>query len=428
MHITRFHSGAMVLRGTLAMCRSLTRFGACRTPSDSPPRDKNEKGTEERRRRLFLAGFGCVMLTAAVAASTGIVIALLNWQPDPTCRSPGCQLYSEKLRASMDITVDPCQDFGRYVCGRYSHPRNFSVAEAAAQRYRDEVVAPVHNASLTGEGQNALQKSWRFYKSCEDVLGGAVDNTPYVVDALNDSGIQWPTPSNHDVNLVHAMVYLATRMAWPSIVDFAVEPQADDVVEVTISPSKYTAEVLQRRGGVNLTAYEDFFNVAVEHFSKAGGYDNTNTSAVNFSTMYNLENNYEVYYLKKAQEEVVFDENLEWVQNLTIFLKAELVQSMPDRVYPQSRLRIATGHVEFINWLIDQVLDHMSHVELVLGWHVVMHVAALTNRDLAVHFHKLVTGSGDPVWEHKVCTCREAHRYAYFRSRQKKMLAEDYAS
>ncbi|KAH7941326.1 hypothetical protein HPB49_012334 [Dermacentor silvarum] len=171
--------------------------------------------------------------------------------------------------------------------------------------------------------------------------------------------------------------------------------------QVTISPSPYTEEALQRREGVNLTAYEAFFNVAAEHFSKAWGNGNPNTSAVNFSTMYDLENDYAIYYHKKGKQEVIFDDNLAWVQHMSAVLKAELVQAMPDRVYPQSRLKMAASHEEFVNWVIVQTIDHHTNVELVLGWHVVLHVASLTNRELAVRFHELVTGSVDPAWQHK---------------------------
>lgn len=103
---------------------------------------------------------------------------------------------------------------------------------------------------------------------------------------------------------------------------------------------------------------------------------------------------------------------------MSAVLKAELMQAMPDRVYPQSRLKMAASHEEFVNWVIVQTIDHHTNVELVLGWHVVLHVAALTNRELAVRFHELVTGSVDPAWQHKVYARREAFRCAYFRLRK----------
>ncbi|KAL3203124.1 hypothetical protein MRX96_042135 [Rhipicephalus microplus] len=63
--------------------------------------------------RLLVAAMVCVML-AVTAASAGAMIYAYR-SAVPTCESTGCHLFGKAFQASMDTTVDPCQDFGRYV-------------------------------------------------------------------------------------------------------------------------------------------------------------------------------------------------------------------------------------------------------------------------------------------------------------------------
>ncbi|KAL1472612.1 hypothetical protein MTO96_022913, partial [Rhipicephalus appendiculatus] len=338
----------------------------------------------------LVAAMVCVVLTVT-AASAGVVMYAYR-SADPTCKSAGCHLFSKAFQASMDTTVDPCQDFGRYVCGRYSHPRNLSVIEAAAQSYRDEVVAPARNASLIGTGQNALQKSWRFYNSCKDVLDNRTDNTVYVVDLLRDCDLSWPTLTPYRVKLVKTIVCLSTRMAWPSIVYFQVDSAGADVVRVTMNPSPYTKEIFQHDRGINATAYEAFFNAAVAHYRGAGG-----RSDVNFTTMHKLEMEYASRFGEEAGPLVFYDQRLPWVQSIATML----VQAMPDRVHGHSKLILATNYEHFVDWFVQRILNPQRDDELMLGWHVVLHVAAVTNRQLAILFHELIGGSKDPVRQHE---------------------------
>ncbi|KAK8758559.1 hypothetical protein V5799_003806 [Amblyomma americanum] len=260
---------------------------------------------------MLAASIGAVVLFA-VAVTGGIAAGrFLLRKPTAVCETQGCRRYSKALLESMDTSVDPCQDFGRYVCGRYSHPNGLSVAEAAKESYRDEVVAPAHNASLSSTGQNALEKGWRFYKSCEDVVEGGADNMAAVVAGLVEAGIGWPVPTAGKVSLVSAMVLLATKMGWPSLLDFVVPEASGNVIQVTINRSPYSTEILTRVKDIDTKALEAFFNLAArrifESRKAAAKHEGAEVyrseasfkDAVNFSSMMTLEKSYEAYFLAK---------------------------------------------------------------------------------------------------------------------------------
>ncbi|KAL3203114.1 hypothetical protein MRX96_042125 [Rhipicephalus microplus] len=333
------------------------------------------KDRKKKLWRVLVAAMVCVVL-AVTAASAGAMIYAYR-SAVPTCESTGCHLFGKAFQASMDTTMDPCQDIGRYVCGRYSHPRNLSVIEEAAQSYRDEVVAPTRNDSLIGTGQNALQKSWRFYKSCEDVFDDHTDNTAYVLKSLFDCRLFWPKPSPTGVDLLQVIVCLSTKMAWHSIAYLQVDSVAKDVVRE-----------------INATAYEVFFNAAVEHFRQP----KRDTYTINFTAIHNLEMEYARRVGEEAGPLVYYNQELSWVKNIVRMLR----RAMPDDVQRYAELRLATNYEHFFHFFSRRVIFLQREDELMLGWHVVLHVAALTNSELATLFHELIGGSKDPIWQHKV--------------------------
>ncbi|KAH8028681.1 hypothetical protein HPB51_018105 [Rhipicephalus microplus] len=74
---------------------------------------------------------------------------------------------------------------------------------------------------------------------------------------------------------------------------------------------------------------------------------------------------------------------------------------MPDQVQRYAELRLATNYEHFVHFFSHRVIFPQREDELMLGWHVVLHVAALTNSDLATLFHELIGGSKEPIWKHK---------------------------
>ncbi|KAL3203136.1 hypothetical protein MRX96_042147 [Rhipicephalus microplus] len=339
--------------------------------------------------RLLVAAMVCVVLPVTAASAGALIYAYRS--AVPTCESTGCHLFAKAFQASMDTIVDPCQDFGRYVCGRYAHLRNLSVIEAAAQSYRDEVAAPTRNDSLIGTGQNALQKSWRFYKFCEDVVDDHTDNTAYVLRSMFDCRLSWPDPSPTGVDLLQVIGCLSTKMAWPSIAYLQVDSVAKDVV--TMNPSPYTQEILRRVQEINVTAYEVFFNAAVEHFRQP----DSDTYAINFTAIHNLEMEYAGRVGEEAGPLVYYNQELSWVKSIVRTLR----RAVPDHVQRYAELRLATNCEHFVHFFSHRVIFPQREDELMLGWHVVLQVAALTNSELATLFHELIGGSKEPIWKHK---------------------------
>ena len=39
--------------------------------------------------------------------------------PGPECQTPSCKKFSERVLSAMDPSVEPCQDFHKFACGKY---------------------------------------------------------------------------------------------------------------------------------------------------------------------------------------------------------------------------------------------------------------------------------------------------------------------
>ena len=37
----------------------------------------------------------------------------------PECQTPACKRFSERVLSAMDLSIDPCQDFHKFACGKY---------------------------------------------------------------------------------------------------------------------------------------------------------------------------------------------------------------------------------------------------------------------------------------------------------------------
>ncbi|XP_074037562.1 endothelin-converting enzyme homolog isoform X2 [Leptinotarsa decemlineata] len=96
------------------------------------------------------------------------------------CISNECLKTATNLKFSLDPTVDPCDNFYEYTCGKWSeeHPNHGWFSSFSSFTTISERIAISSLEALTTENSGpddpeALQKSRNFYKSCMDV--GSLD-------------------------------------------------------------------------------------------------------------------------------------------------------------------------------------------------------------------------------------------------------------
>lgn len=335
----------------------------------------------------------CVIIVAVVflVTVTGVFVGITvvrKWEK--TCRTEGCRMYSEAFLASMDTSANPCEDFSQYVCGRYSNPRNLSTIRAALLDFRLELVHAAQNETLMATGQNQLQKTLRFFKSCVDVVDtDSVNNVATVLDGLRDAGIRWPSPRGADADtLVEAMVLFSEHMGWPSLLDFVIEHGVHQFSQVTILPSRLSKFVLslgssfEKREG-----FRSFFSLLVSHYERAA--ENTTDDIVTFEEVMSAQQRRISFqdYFAVSDEPVLFTNNTERSISTAVNALKRALSKLPWKTLRLAGLTFRTEHWKLVYNVLSGIVKAPRDFELIMAWHVAYYLAPITNRELAVAYH-----------------------------------------
>ncbi|XP_049528843.1 endothelin-converting enzyme 2-like [Dermacentor silvarum] len=106
------------------------------------------------------------------------------------CLSESCLRYINKLESSMDLELDPCQDFHAYVCSHWKPVAGGrSFLEDAVLDFQGKIAAQVMAITAPKKNQNNLQKGASFYQSCVIKTDHGIH---YLKDFLNMTGLTWP--------------------------------------------------------------------------------------------------------------------------------------------------------------------------------------------------------------------------------------------
>lgn len=92
------------------------------------------------------------------------------------CTTNECLRTASSLKSSIDFNVDPCDDFYKFACGKWSeeHPNHGWWKSFSSFTTISERVAIASLNALTTEDSNssepqAIKKSKDFFKSCLDI-------------------------------------------------------------------------------------------------------------------------------------------------------------------------------------------------------------------------------------------------------------------
>ncbi|KAH7986503.1 hypothetical protein HPB49_025937 [Dermacentor silvarum] len=82
---------------------------------------------------------------------------------DPVCTAIDCHFGAQWLRSKLDSSVDPCQDFYRYVCGTFTQYNEFA---DAARTILTTTVSHAYDTKVPATGQTSWQKVAGLFQTC----------------------------------------------------------------------------------------------------------------------------------------------------------------------------------------------------------------------------------------------------------------------
>ncbi|XP_049274185.1 neprilysin-1-like [Rhipicephalus sanguineus] len=131
---------------------------------------RERRGLRRRQRHRRIA----TLLLSAFTVSVLLVMFILlltrsrvSRSTSEPCRSPSCRRFMDLLEASMDTTLDPCQDFYAYVCSRWKpEAGGRTLLEDAMLEFQNVVMNRAAAVKVPTRNQNRFQKAVMLYQSC----------------------------------------------------------------------------------------------------------------------------------------------------------------------------------------------------------------------------------------------------------------------
>ncbi|XP_037529159.1 neprilysin-11-like [Rhipicephalus sanguineus] len=106
-----------------------------------------------------------VMATVAPIIPAGPAAYETVTGTESVCNTNECRSLSERLRLQLKFSVDPCDDFYDFVCGKYWGHVEGALSEAEAL-IRSATIAAIDATTVPATGQKAWHKAAALFKAC----------------------------------------------------------------------------------------------------------------------------------------------------------------------------------------------------------------------------------------------------------------------
>ncbi|XP_070394421.1 neprilysin-3-like [Dermacentor albipictus] len=142
------------------------------------------------------------LLALFVVFGTGLAPPLALWLQlnyYTYCDDPDCSDIVEELRRSLDLQADPCNNFYRFVCGRWELTNRPFADQTSQQRhrFRQEIAAAMLHRGSRRHDQSAVDKAAWLYKDCRYQPFDDSCQLNAVASVLTDLNITWPFTKEH---------------------------------------------------------------------------------------------------------------------------------------------------------------------------------------------------------------------------------------
>ncbi|KAL1482037.1 hypothetical protein MTO96_015123 [Rhipicephalus appendiculatus] len=106
------------------------------------------------------------------------------------CETPACRAFAQLLAASVDATREPCDNFYKFVCGKWRSSQ--SVYQEHVSRFYEELATALRDTRTLAKVETVSGKAAILYAGCESVLLGGNDDLEGFREVLSQAEIVWP--------------------------------------------------------------------------------------------------------------------------------------------------------------------------------------------------------------------------------------------
>ncbi|CAL2031977.1 unnamed protein product [Caenorhabditis brenneri] len=147
-------------------------------PKTLKPAKNPGNGSSSGKGKTFLKKHALSILLGVVVLALLVAILVLLLLPKTNiCSSPECITLAHQLHNFADKSVDPCEDFYKYSCGKYNE---HSTQQGELER-KNRIVAGLIKEFIIKKGGSSESRSENamimLYKKCEALRAAAADDT-----------------------------------------------------------------------------------------------------------------------------------------------------------------------------------------------------------------------------------------------------------
>ncbi|XP_064472749.1 endothelin-converting enzyme 2-like [Ornithodoros turicata] len=151
------------------------------------------------------------------------------------CTSDRCREY-EAIVSLVSTSIDPCENFYRYVCDGWNSKEAVSVRRHQVERYIDYLDESADMIRVPPSNQSGEQKAIAFYRSCASIMDEHRDELPGVKQVLKKANLIWPHEAEHP-NLLEAMFYIRRTLGLSLFFDIEVRANTTHTTVEFSAPS-----------------------------------------------------------------------------------------------------------------------------------------------------------------------------------------------
>ncbi|XP_058824911.1 neprilysin-11-like isoform X2 [Topomyia yanbarensis] len=350
----------------------------------------------------------CVLLLAVVVLSS-VFFAIFHYGTNKPeiCHSKECLRSAAAFQQSMDLTVDPCEDFYSYVCGNWAadHPR--PVASRMYNWIDDRQLKIFGNImamlemNISQSDPKPVAQSKMMYKACLDTATREQQGFNSIAKYLKEFGLPTiptllnyteSTPENFTFDWISSVARIYRKLGIKIIIGFDIVPDYQNKTRNRLTFSYYSTHKT-----TNSSSDGD------ENYDKDSEKDNGNTTKISKALKQLIEviqpsintTNIHDRFSKLAEQLIEFNQTLpdkpEYTEEDPSYLSVQELQNLTDSclaprnpipiwqryldvlfadlpdVKPtaEDKLQIDNATVEYLQQLVDAVSKHSdARIEL----------------------------------------------------------------
>ncbi|KAL1422737.1 hypothetical protein MTO96_003819 [Rhipicephalus appendiculatus] len=297
------------------------------------------------------------------------------------CNSIACSDYSRILRKSMNLSMDPCRSFTRYVCDGWDDPV-YSVRESVYVAMLRRLSQDVRRVHVPVRGQSAVQSASAFYNSCDAILRGDRDELVDVKDLLYRVGVTWPKRDKHP-DVLSLLLTTSLVLGWDSVLYVGARKWEKDVL--LTDGRAFWRVVAEYEDLGSYSQRQRYFEYLREKFSRGNG------RKVSFSETIRAYEAMTVVLVNTDRAGVVIlPIARSWLNDVTVNMSLDrTVEAFgAHNITVNNHSKVIAWGSTFVRAFFDLIRQHGQRaVHTYVSWCTVQIAVLFTNSDLIVNYY-----------------------------------------